>query len=281
MVGVASGRVAESGAPGEPVVAVRVYGLFGSIALTGVCMLASYAGAFVTGLLASIVWSLIIAPVLMSQADFGAALMSGEPDAMLAPYDARGFVEVVGHIGAAIAGILALRMVVSERALHARDYLGPLRISARHAALYAPVMAVLLFVPLCILLAWSPETSAFPRELESCRITCRFPGVAILAGAGSVVLMPSFEELLFRGFLYRGLARSRLGVVGAILITALLWAALHYNRPLGGLIQVFAMGLLFGWVRHKTDSVALPITMHMFFNLFLFVPAAFIAYHGG
>ncbi len=102
-----------------------------------------------------------------------------------------------------------------------------------------------------------------------------------MAGAGTVVLMPLFEELLFRGFLYRGLADSRLGVAGAISIAAVLWAVLHFDRTLAGIALIFAMGLLYGWVRHKTDSLVLPIAFHMFYNLFLFGPAAFVAYHGG
>ena len=42
-----------------------------------------------------------------------------------------------------------------------------------------------------------------------------------------VVGAPLFEETFFRGFLFKGLAASRLGTIGAIVLTAALWASIH------------------------------------------------------
>jgi len=36
-----------------------------------------------------------------------------------------------------------------------------------------------------------------------------------------------FEELFFRGFLFRGLSSSFMGPVGAVLVTSALWALIH------------------------------------------------------
>jgi membrane protease YdiL (CAAX protease family) len=38
------------------------------------------------------------------------------------------------------------------------------------------------------------------------------------------------EEPIFRGFTYRGLAASQLRIVGAIVASAVLWAAIHFDR---------------------------------------------------
>ena len=38
---------------------------------------------------------------------------------------------------------------------------------------------------------------------------------------------PAFEEILFRGFLFTGLRRSRFGASAAIVIPSLLWTAIH------------------------------------------------------
>ncbi len=42
-----------------------------------------------------------------------------------------------------------------------------------------------------------------------------------------VVFAPAFEEIFFRGFLFEGFRQSRIGAIGAIGITALIWALMH------------------------------------------------------
>ena len=47
-----------------------------------------------------------------------------------------------------------------------------------------------------------------------------------------IVAAPLFEELLFRGFLFHGLERGRLGAAGAVVITSLAWTVIHSStRP--------------------------------------------------
>ncbi|HEX2252340.1 MAG TPA: CPBP family intramembrane glutamic endopeptidase, partial [Thermoanaerobaculia bacterium] len=59
-----------------------------------------------------------------------------------------------------------------------------------------------------------------------------------------VVLAPLFEELAFRGFLVPGLAAGRPGAVGAVLVSAGLFAATHGGQyDLFDLSFVFALGL--------------------------------------
>ena len=81
-----------------------------------------------------------------------------------------------------------------------------------------------------------------------------------------VVVAPLFEEIFFRGFMYRGLAGSRLGVPGAIAITAAIWAVIHsqYQPMLMGV--VFVLGLFFGIARWRSGSVLMTSGLHMAFN---------------
>jgi uncharacterized protein len=79
---------------------------------------------------------------------------------------------------------------------------------------------------------------------------------------GAVIFAPIGEELLFRGFLYRGLAASRLGVAGAIALTALIWAGLHIDRTWLGFVEVFFCGLVWGWLRWRTGSTVSTIAVH-------------------
>ena len=42
-----------------------------------------------------------------------------------------------------------------------------------------------------------------------------------------VIAAPFVEELFFRGFLFEGLRDSRLGSIGSVIITSIMWAAIH------------------------------------------------------
>ncbi len=83
-----------------------------------------------------------------------------------------------------------------------------------------------------------------------------------------VVAAPIVEEILLRGFLYRGLADSpRLGPGMAIGTTALVGAALHgVGLDLYGIATVYLLGLYLGLVRHLTGSTSLAIVLHAIAN---------------
>src|SRR5262249_1917645 len=71
------------------------------------------------------------------------------------------------------------------------------------------------------------------------------------------------EELLFRGLLYRGLAASRIGIVGAIVVTSVMFAAFHFQLWFSNhdwwhwmsATRIFLVGLLLGWLRARTGSL--------------------------
>ena len=88
----------------------------------------------------------------------------------------------------------------------------------------------------------------------------------VLLVAVIVVAAPVFEELLFRGFLMRGLVDSRLGEHGAVAFTAMLWALVHLQYDWYGVAYIFLIGLLFGYARLRTGSLAVPIMLHMLVN---------------
>jgi membrane protease YdiL (CAAX protease family) len=85
---------------------------------------------------------------------------------------------------------------------------------------------------------------------------------------GMVIAAPIAEEILYRGLLYRGLAASRLGVPGAIVLTSVLFGLLHYpgfGWPRVVITGVF--GLVVGWVRWRTASTSVSIVAHATTNL--------------
>ena len=81
-----------------------------------------------------------------------------------------------------------------------------------------------------------------------------------------VIAAPLAEEITFRGFLYRGWSQTRLGVKGTIVLTSLVWAAMHVQYDWLGMAQIFLLGLLFGWLRWASGSTTLTIVLHIATN---------------
>jgi membrane protease YdiL (CAAX protease family) len=77
---------------------------------------------------------------------------------------------------------------------------------------------------------------------------------------------PLSEELLFRGFLFSALAKTRLGLMGTSLLTAALWTSLHAGYSLFGLLEVFCIGLYLSWVLVRTGSLWVTILCHGVYN---------------
>ena len=83
------------------------------------------------------------------------------------------------------------------------------------------------------------------------------------------IYAPLVEETIFRGFLWRGLAASRLGNWGAWLLTSIFFAASHtvYYVDPGALILTAITGLIFGMVRWRTGSSTASMVTHALSNL--------------
>jgi len=82
-----------------------------------------------------------------------------------------------------------------------------------------------------------------------------------------VLVAPVTEELFIRGFLFRGLERSRLGPAGAIVLSSLAWAAMHMQYDLYGIAVIYLGGLLLGYARLRSRSVYPAIAMHLVQNV--------------
>ena len=83
---------------------------------------------------------------------------------------------------------------------------------------------------------------------------------------GFVLLGPLFEELLFRGFLFKGLENS-IGGFSAIILSSILFSIPHLQYSIVVVLCiVFPMALFLGYVRLKTQSLFLPIIFHWINN---------------
>jgi membrane protease YdiL (CAAX protease family) len=95
-----------------------------------------------------------------------------------------------------------------------------------------------------------------------------------LFGVALVVMAPLGEEIVFRGFLFRGLGAS-LGPVAAVILTSLGWAALHVQYEVFFIVQIFVIGLIFGGLRWWSGSLYLVIVLHALINAIAFVQAIY------
>jgi hypothetical protein len=98
-----------------------------------------------------------------------------------------------------------------------------------------------------------------PEVMITTYSTCLYPWVFWV---GIVLLGPVFEEFFFRGFLFEGLRQSKMGNVGAALLTAAAWASLHVQYELYIIVTIFVLGLLYAYIRLKTGSIWSCIMIH-------------------
>jgi len=94
----------------------------------------------------------------------------------------------------------------------------------------------------------------------------------VLAFVTLVIIAPLAEEVLFRGYLY-GKLRAKVPLWAAILLTSLLFAAIHGQWNVA--IDVFALSVVLCILRDITGSIWSGILLHMLKNgvafYFLFV----------
>ncbi len=98
-------------------------------------------------------------------------------------------------------------------------------------------------------------------------------GDAWLLLLSGIIIAPLGEELIFRGFVYRGLSDSRVGVPGAIVISSAIWAVIHTQYDLFYMSVIFVLGLALAFVRYKSGSVALAFVLHALVNAAAFAQA--------
>jgi membrane protease YdiL (CAAX protease family) len=94
------------------------------------------------------------------------------------------------------------------------------------------------------------------------------------------VAAPVTEELFARGFLFRGWSESFLGPYGAILLSSIVWTSLHLQYEWFFFGEVFSIGLLLGYLRHRTRSTWLTIILHGLNNLGAVVQTFLLAGQG-
>jgi hypothetical protein len=94
----------------------------------------------------------------------------------------------------------------------------------------------------------------------------------------AAIFAPLVEETTYRGFLWRGLAASRLGNAGALWLTSLFFALVHYRYYIqdgtfipAAFVGPLVTGLALGWVRRRSRSTIASMLAHSVSNVALTV----------
>jgi uncharacterized protein len=128
-------------------------------------------------------------------------------------------------------------------------------------------------VALGVLIAgWDLLSRATGREvtpgfMEEVLKSARADGALWLLAIAFCVAAPVSEELFARGFLYRGWSESFLRPAGGIVLSSLVWTALHLQYDWYFFGEVFSIGLLLGYLRYRFNSTWLTIIVHGLNNL--------------
>lgn len=213
--------------------------------------------------LSLVVFLVFVAVSVLVVVGVAAANAGTDGEESLATIATSGFVAFLGIVLAAPLCVgLVLLFIKLKATLPAKEYLGlvPVR----------PGTALIWFAFLGLMLGGSDLLTYMlnrPIAPEVMVDLYRTSGFVALSWFAIIVAGPIFEEVLFRGFMFRGIQASALGNGGAILITAASWAIIHAQYDAYLIATIFVLGVLFGAARAKTGSLYLPLAMHMAVNL--------------
>ena len=183
-----------------------------------------------------------------------------------------GFLLAFVTIAAAPAWIGVSVFAARLRKWRARDYLA--LVPPRRGEVVVGVAALAVLLIGFDLFTWLLGLDVVPRFMREAYTSARNSNALVLLLIAVVIVAPISEEVAFRGFLFRGLSASWLGVSGTMIATSAAWASMHVQYDAFLLGQIFLIGLLLGWIRWATGSTLLTIALHMLANLAACLQAA-------
>jgi uncharacterized protein len=160
--------------------------------------------------------------------------------------------------------IAVLWLAVREARRDFAEYLA-LNWPSRGDVLYAFALMAMLFVAerVVVSIVGPPKAAADYLTVEGAG------GLFVLLIAGCIV-GPIMEEFVVRGVMFRGWSESFLGPIGAIVLTSALWAMNHTQYDWFWRLDIFATGLMLGYLRWRSNSTWLTVMTHSANNTLIF-----------
>lgn len=166
--------------------------------------------------------------------------------------------------------IVLLIWIVRLSKVPMQEYLALRWPSWRELAIGAGGLAIVLGLSNLAAVALGEQSPAFIADTFN---SAQAAGLLPLLVFAFVFLGPLQEELVFRGFFFAGFAPA-IGAWPAIVLTSAVWAVSHGQYQWFFIGEIFALGVLFGWLRWRTGSTLLTFILHAFVNGMAVVAAA-------
>lgn len=171
------------------------------------------------------------------------------------------YVDFIHIVPSTVGTAIIISSVRSRQNLNSKDYLGFKKFTKKELINWTFLLVLFIVVESFVTYLVNPpgqmEILAAYRE--------RFIPLVYLS---VIVVAPVYEEVLFRAFMIQGIRNSRLGSAGAIVVTALLFALMHYQYNTYYKFWVFGTGIFLGIAKIQTNSTYLSITLHSLMNLY-------------
>jgi len=217
------------------------------------------------GYVATLLWALLV--FVLAQAAGVAALYwwySGDLSAVAAqPYGG-----IVIALVTLVTNPIEIVLLVGIAALahwNPADYLGI--VAPRAEDLKPALIGLAILIVGGDVIMWLLGEDFVPPFQVVAYQTARAAGWVSALAFATVVAAPAGEEILFRGFLFRGWVRSPRGAAIAIPIISIIFASLHVQYNIFGMLQILIVGLFFGWLRYRSGSTVLTMLCHAVLNL--------------
>ena len=153
----------------------------------------------------------------------------------------------------------------------AKDYLAMTWPSRQEVSIALASLVILL--PGLDALAYLVGQPIIPSFVVDVYQSAQSQGSMLLLWLAIVIAAPVAEEIIFRGFIFRGWVRPTQRPMLGILIVTLLFTIIHIQYNWFGLLQVFMIGLLLTWTRWRSGSTLLPMVMHVIANFYAMLQA--------
>jgi membrane protease YdiL (CAAX protease family) len=170
-----------------------------------------------------------------------------------------GVISWVSICSGILTALLILLVIKLKRGSTIKHYLALRAPAIKQIALWLGVM-ILLIVSLEFL---TVNVESFESSFMSDIILTTTSLPILFLGIG--IIGPIFEEILFRGFMFKGL-ETAWGGHAAVWITTFIFTTIHMQYSLEVLLLLFPLGLMMGYSRMISGSLWVPILLHIVNN---------------
>jgi len=164
-----------------------------------------------------------------------------------------------------LAAVAAVLLAVKLSRVSAREYLALKWPTWRYLLIGLAITAIML--PAVDFVTAQSGRDTVPDFMTDIYVSSQSAGPAfsVLLAFTLIVVAPLGEEIVFRGFFFRGLANG-FGPFMAIVITSVIWAGMHVQYDPFFMTQVAVFGLALGWLRWRSGSLPLAMAVHAIIN---------------